>query len=382
MQFPIANSKGGMTHYVLQNWKWMDKEKFQCDFVTMSKHLDFEDEILATGSRIFYISCYAEENKEQFMKEFDEILDEGYDVVHLHTKQWKSFLMEEICKKHCVPKVIVHAHNTGIDTLDPIRRKKEELLHEQVKQKFNESMATDFWACSRMAADFLFGEQIPRDRIKIMPNAIELDTFAYDQNVRDKYRREYGLEDSFVIGHVGRFVYQKNHEFLINVFSAISKEVENVRLILIGDGELLGKVQNQAKILGLENKILFLGKRDDVENWYQAMDVFCLPSRFEGLGMVLIEAQTSGLPCIGSSNVPKDVEISNNIVRLELDINEWAKQVLDCLSWERENSRMLLAKAGYDICEQIKVIENFYWGGVTRYCKKDIIAYLQMGVCA
>lgn len=382
LQFPIANSKGGMTHYVLQNWKWMDKEKFQCDFVTMSKHLDFEDEVLATGSRIFHISCYAEENKEQFVKEFDEILDEGYDVVHLHTKQWKSFLMEEICKKHYVPKVIVHAHNTGIDTLDPIKRKEEELLHEQVKKKFDESMATDFWACSRMAADFLFGEQIPRDRIKIMPNAIELDTFAYNQSVRNEYRREYGLEDSFVIGHVGRFVYQKNHEFLINVFSEVAKEVENVRLILIGDGELFGKVQNLAKNLGLENKILFLGKRDDVENWYQVMDVFCLPSRFEGLGMALVEAQASGLPCIGSSNVPKDVEISNNIVRIELNISEWAKQVLACLSWERENGRMLLAKAGYDVCEQIKIIEKYYWGGVIHYYKKGIINCLQMEMCA
>lgn len=379
LQFPIANSKGGITHYALDNWKWMDKSKFQCDFVTMSKKLDFADEILATGSRIFYISCYAEQNKEQFVKEFDKILSEGYDVVHLHTKQWKSFLVEELCKKHGIPKIIVHSHSTGIDTLDPIKREWEVQQHEQVKKKFSVDMATDFWACSKAAADFLFGEQIPGDIIRIMPNAIDLSKFAYNQEIRSRYRREYGLENCFVIGHVGRFVYQKNHEFLIKVFYEVSKEICNARLVLLGEGELITKIQRQVEEYNLKNKVLFLGKRDDVNYWYQAMDAFCLPSRFEGLPISMIEAQAAGLPCADSMEITEEVVITDHVVRLPLDVEMWREQLLNYREIVRKDDQMSLRNAGYDIQEQIKVIEKFYRGGVIHF---NGVVLKWIGVCA
>lgn len=363
LQFPIANSKGGITHYALDNWKWMDKREFQCDFVTMSKQLDFADEILATGSKIFYISCYAEQNKEQFVKEFDKILREGYDVVHLHTKQWKSYLVEELCKKHGIPKIIVHSHSTGIDTLDPIKREWEVQQHEQVKKKFSFDMATDFWACSKVAANFLFGEQIPRDMIRIMPNAIDLSKFAYNQEIRSRYRREYGLENCFVIGHVGRFAYPKNHEFLIKVFFELLKEISNTRLVLLGEGALMRDVQIQMEDLNITDKVLALGNRDDVNNWYQAMDVFCLPSRFEGLPICMIEAQASGLPCVVSEVITEEVEITDHIIRLPFDIEMWSMQLLNYRNVARKDTQMMLLDAGYDIRRQIKVIEKFYGGG-------------------
>ena len=379
LQFPIANSRVGMTQYALTNWKWMDKDKFTCDFVTMSKHLDFEDEVLATGSRIFYISCYAEDNKAQFVKEFDEILNRGYDVVHLHTKQWKSFLMEEICKRHHVPKVIVHAHNTGIDTADPIKRSAEERLHESVKKKFNTELATDFWSCSRMAADFLFGEQIPQSRVKIMPNAIELESFKYMQDIRNEYRKRFDLENCYVIGHVGRFVYQKNHRFLLKVFHALLQIEENAKLILLGEGELLSEVRREVECMNIEDRVLFLGRREDVNNWYQAMDVFCLPSRFEGLPISMIEAQAAGLPCIGSMEITKEVVVTDHIVRLPFDVEMWREQLLGYRNIIREDDQMSLRNAGYDIQGQIKVIEKFYRGGVIRF--NNIISQ-QVEVCA
>lgn len=363
LQFPIANSYGGITHYALENWKWLNKSRFQCDFVTMSKHLDFADKILETGSRIFYISCYAEEDREQFIKEFNKILDEGYDVVHLHTKQWKSFLVEEICHKRKIPKVIVHAHNTGIDTSDPIKRNKEVRLHENVKREFGKGLATDFWACSKLAADFLFGEQIPKNEIRIMHNAIELDKFIYNHVIRNEYRKNYGLDNSFVIGHVGRFVYQKNHEFLVRVFSEVLKIIDNARLILLGDGELCPEIRNQVKKLKIEDKVLFPGKRDDVNNWYQAMDVLCFPSRFEGLGIVLVEAQAAGLPCVISESFPEEVIIGHDIYQLPLREKEWIMKLSEMTNLTRKDNRMVLVEAGYDICDQIKVIEANYWGG-------------------
>lgn len=360
LQFPIANSKGGITQYILNNWKWMDKEKIQCDFVTMSSYLEFENEILETGSKVYHISCYAEDNREQFINEFEKILSRGYDVVHLHTKQWKSFLVEELCIKLGIPKVIVHSHSSGIEVNDPIKRKEEKILHEQVKEMFCENMATDFWACSKTAANHLFGKQISSKRIKIMPNAIDLKKFGYDEEIRNKIRKKYGLEGCFVLGHVGRYEYSKNHEFLINVFSQISKRTEDARLILIGDGNLFQKVQERAEKLGLTKKILFLGKRSDVSEWYQAMDVFCLPSRFEGLPIVMIEAQASGMPCIGSDCISEEIKIGSNVNLLPLKEEVWVNCLLKLKKERRENNIKKLAESGYDIKKQIKILEKMY----------------------
>lgn len=360
LQFPIANSKGGITQYILNNWEWMDKKNFQCDFVTISSYLEFENEIIQKGGKVYHISCYAEDNKEQFIKEFENILSQGYDVVHLHTKYWKSFVVEELCKKYNVPKVIVHSHSAGIEMNDPFKREKEEALHEQIKKMFCENMATDFWACSRIAADFLFGEQISREKIRIMPNAIELDKFSFNQKIRYEMRKKYRLEDCFVIGHVGRYEYSKNHEFLISVFFEILKQAEDARLLLIGDGTLFQLVQKRAKKLGIEKHILFLGKRRDVSDWYQVMDVFCLPSRFEGLPIAMIEAQASGLPCIGSECVTEEVKIGNNVYLLPLNEELWVKSVLKLKKEKRENNKEKLIESGYDIKNQVKMIEKAY----------------------
>lgn len=313
LQFPIANSNGGITHYALNNWKWMDKNRFQCDFATMSKKLDFADEIISTGSKIHYISCYAEENEEQFKKDVRKILEHGYDVVHLHTKQWKSFIMEELCIEYGVPKVIVHSHNTGIDTLNPEKRRFETKLHEEIKKQFNTSLATDFWACSQLAADFLFGDQIPKDKIYIMNNAIDINKYLFNEAIRNEYRKQYNLEENFVIGNVARFVYQKNHEFLIDVFAELVKRIPRSRLVLIGDGELRKDIEYKVKQLDIENKVIFLGKRNDVNNWYQAMDVFCLPSRFEGLPIAVVEAQVAGLPCVISDTITDEVKVEQSV---------------------------------------------------------------------
>lgn len=364
LQFPIANSYGGITHYALENWKWMDKNRFTCDFVTMSKHLDFEEEILASGSKIFYISCYAEDNREQFIKEFDEILGNGYDIVHLHTKQWKSFLVEELCKKHQVKKVIVHSHSTGIDTIDLRQREAEKQLHEKIKYKFDSNMATDFWACSRLAANFLFGEQIPSERIKIMPNAIDLSKFDYCEAIRHKYREKYDLEGTLVIGQVGRFSYQKNHEFMINVFYELLQKENRAKLVLLGDGELMPQVMEQVKNFDLMDKVIFLGQRDDVNCWYQAMDVLCLPSRFEGFPLTLVEAQAAGLPCVTSKFVTEEVDITKTVVQLPLIKNKWVQQILICANQKRIVERRKLVEGGYSLIEQVRIVEDEYAKGL------------------
>lgn len=360
LQFPIANSNGGITHYALSNWQWMNKDAFQCDFATMSKRLDFDDEIRATGSKIFYISCYAEENEKQFRKEVREILANGYDVVHLHTKRWKSFVMEELCIEYGIPKIIVHSHSTGIDTMDSEKREFETKLHNKTKKMFNTSLATDFWACSHLSADFLFGGQIPENRIKIMHNAIDINKFVFNEESRNQYRKRYNLEDYFVLGNVARFAYPKNHEFLIDVFAQVEKEIPDVRLVLLGDGELRRDIENKVKKLNIASKVLFLGNRTDVNHWYQAMDVFCFPSEFEGLPIALVEAQAAGLPCIMSEAITEEALIANNICHLPLSFELWKEKIVESRDFARKDNTMELKKKGYDIQTQIKCIEKEY----------------------
>ena len=363
LQFPIADSFGGITHYILENWKWIDREKFQFDFATMSKSLGFSDQILSAGSKIHCISCYAEENEKKFVEEVNRILDEGYDVVHLHTKQWKSFLIEKICMERNVPKVIVHAHSTRCDAEDFFIRKMERERHERVKKLFSASYATDFWACSEEAADWLFGKQIPADKIRIMKNAVEIEKFSYDEIKRNKIRQELGIKDNFVVGNVGRFVYQKNQKFLLEVFSKLCCVNNNAILLLVGDGPLENELKSMAVRYGISDRIKFLGKRKDVNELYQAMDLFVLPSHFEGFAIVLIEAQISGLKCIVSKNISLNANITGEVDYLDNAVEVWVRKIQEyAKGYYRKDKSVVTENKGYSIKQQILNVEAGYLG--------------------
>lgn len=361
LQFPIANSQGGITQYVLNNWRFIDRTRFHFDFATMSKKLDMKDELEAEGCKVHFISCYAEENQEQFVSEIREILKEDYDVIHLHTKQWKSFLIEEIAKEYGVPKIIVHSHSTGIDTSDPVKRQEEIALHEAAKKAFTMDIATDFCACSWLAADFLFGGKIPKSRIKILKNAIDVNRFSYNTEVRNTVRQALNLEGCFVLGNVGRMTFSKNQEFLMEVMREIPEEQTNIRLLLIGSGELEEELRRKAEEYKLQEKVIFLGRRKDVDQILQAIDVLLLPSRFEGLPVSLIEAQTAGLKCLASEAISEETLITGNLERLPLDKDLWSKKCLELLKgYDRKKMEQEIKNAGYDIREQIKIIEEMY----------------------
>lgn len=364
LQFPVRNTGGGITQYALNNWKYVDKSRFVFDFATCDKHLDFEDKLTAQGCKVHYISCYAEQDSERFCAEFNAILDQGYDAVHLHTSYWKSFTVEELATAKGVPVVIVHSHNSNLGGLSGNMNREESLvLHEKKKAEFSTKFATHFCACSNLAANWLFGEQIPKDRITILPNAIDVERFAFRPEVREQYRKKLGIADKFVIGHVGRFEYQKNHEFLIDVFAEVVKEVPNAVLLSVGVGDLMDEIKTKAEQLGIADKILFLGKRDDVADLYQAMDTFVLTSYFEGLGIVLIEAQCTGLPTTTTTTMPENV-ITDNIVGLPFDLEAWKERIVSIArnGYERQDRSSEVTAAGYSIKEQMKVLEKIYGG--------------------
>lgn len=362
LQFSITNSGSGVTQYVLNNWKYINHSVFQFDFVTFSPSLDFEEQLLAEGCQVFHVKNRAEDNLDEFRKEIRDILKNGYDVIHLHTSFWKSLYMEELAKEAQIPRIIIHAHNSGV--FDDDNREKKERKHEFIKSQINTDIATDFWACSWKAADFLYGEQIPKDKIRIMNNAIDLDNFRYDKSIRNSYRKELGLENCFVIGHVGRFSYQKNHKFLIDMFNEVSKKKKDARLMLIGKGPLEDELKEQVKSYGIEKLVLFLGKREDVNMLYNAMDVFCLPSFFEGFPIVAVEAQANGLPCFISDCLDEAIRMDNQCVALGIENNmEWVSKIehFDHQSFCRKNSNTKLNHS-YDIREQIIILQDAYLG--------------------
>ena len=240
----------------------------------------------------------------------------------------------------------------------------------RMRERLTEDIATDYWACSWKAAEWLYGGRIPEEKIVIMKNAIDVDKFLFDMSLREQQRKEFGLAGSFVIGHIGRFEYQKNHEFLIKVFAGLKDEISNARLVLVGDGSLRRDMEEMIKEYDMEDQVLLCGKQEGIEKWYQAMDVFALPSRFEGLPLSLIEAQTADLPCLVSEYVSKEVKISDQSKLLRLDEEVWRSELKKIYirgNRERRNMKQVMSGAGYDLKSEIRVLAVYEGKGENGY---------------
>lgn len=362
LHFPIRNTNGGVTRSERKFWKYINHDRFQFDFATCSAKLDFEQDIIDQGSKVHYISCYAEQDPTQFRKEFKEILINGnYDAVHLNTSWWKSFEAERAAKEAGVKMILVHANNASVDIGDDEQREKEIVVHEKCKREFSEEIATHFIACSNPAADFLFGPQIPREKIQILHYALELDKYTYDEKKRKEVRAQLNVSDKFVIGDVGRMAYQKNLKFLVECFYEVQKRDKRAVLLLVGDGYLETELRDIVKRYEIEEKVIFTGAVNNVEDYMQAMDIFAFPTLFEGLGIVVVEAQAVGLKCICSTGVPQEAKLTDNVEFLELEKNRWVEGMLKYSNgYVRVKTDEQIRNAGYDITEEIKVLENIY----------------------
>lgn len=369
LQFTIAASFGGRTQYVLNNWKNIDKNKFHFDFITFSKELDFAKELIAQGCKVYYISCYPEENKKQFIKELDAILDNGYDVIHIHTSYWRSFIVEERAKVKNIEKIIIHSHGIGINKA--VKKSDALMLSEEhylIREMIDETLADEFLACSKNAAMWLYADKIPEKKIKIVHNAIDIEKFRYNFYTRNDYREKMDWNGKFVIGQVARFVYPKNHKFMLEVFENVHNKIPSAALVLVGDGELKEEIKTEIDRRNLSAEVYLVGKRKDVNCLMQAMDMLVLPSLYEALGMVLIEAQTSGLPCLASAdNTSDEAKVTNLLEFEELDVDKWTNKI--CEIYKKNINKTVRADrceevrlAGYDIRSSIKEIENIYQG--------------------
>jgi len=342
--------RAGLETMLMNYYRQIDRTKIQFDFLTHRPgRSDYDDEIESLGGKIFHAPRLYPRNYPayfHFMKGFFADHPE-YKIVHSHIDAMSLFPLLA-AKKAGVPARVAHSHSTSID------RDAKYLL----KQIFrlNLPKAANFrCACGEKAGEFLFGNQ---DFTRI-PNAVDAEKYRFDARIRCEIRRELGVNEAFVIGHVGRFCYPKNHEFLIDIFARILKRDDNCVLMLVGTGEKLDRIRAYAREKAVENKVLFLGSRDDVHKIYQAFDVFVMPSLFEGVPMVGVEAQFAGLPCVFSDKVPREVAFSEDcgFISLEKDADHWAECVLRKRGTDREKT---ITNPDFDIRHAAKRLEDYY----------------------
>lgn len=280
-----------------------------------------------------------------------------YDVVHMHSSS-KNYFVLECAAKWGIPVRVAHSHNTGFQSKNPITIALGNLMMKPMRK-----YATHWVGCSKMACEWLFGKGcVERGEANVILNGIDSTLFVYDDKVRNEIRKEMHLEDKFVIGHVGRFVNQKNHTFLLDIFAEITKRREDAVLMLIGIGELMDAMKQKAATLGIADKVLFVGFRDDRNRLMQAMDSFLFPSLYEGLSVVLIEAQAAGLPVFTSDTTTTETQYSPHMqfLSLQQSASEWAETLLKKGCIERQDMTDTLNKAGFEIRAMVRNLYDLY----------------------
>jgi len=346
---------GGAEAVAMNYFRHIDTKKIKFDFIAHEgSGLPHKDEIESLGGKIIIIPPYKTIAK--YLKELKRVFKENnYDIVHSHINTLSVFPLY-IAKKCGIQTRIAHNHSTAG------RGEWKRNIMKYILRPFSRVFSTDYYACTEYAGNWLFGKKHFKKKGVVINNAIDVEKFRFDANVRKELREELGIKNKFVIGHIGRFVTVKNQGFIMDVFYEIQKEKEDSVLLFVGDGPMLEEIKYKAKELKLEDKVIYLPSRTDINKTYQAFDLFLFPSLYEGLGMVLIEAQIAGLPCIVSDVVPIDAKICNLVTFLSLneEASCWAKKCLELHNVKRKSHIDEAQKHGFDIVKEAKKLEERY----------------------
>lgn len=351
---------GGVESVVMNYYRHIDKSKFQFDFIIDEDSTVVpEDEILEFGGRIFKIPPY--QKLVSYRTALKQLFDtNNYQIIHSHINALSVFPLG-VAKKCNIPIRIAHNHSTAA----PGEYKKNVMKY--ALRLFAKKNPTHFMSPTYYAGEWLFGKKIADEKLFILKNAIEVEKFEFDPLIRKKIRQELGYsDDDFVVGNVGRCVWQKNQKFLIDIFKHFAEINGHARLVIIGEGLLKKELQEYVTTLNVSDKVSFISIVNNVADYYQGMDCFLFPSRYEGLGMVAVEAQISGLPILSSSKVPMEASISDFFY--QVDVGEspiiWTKKLSASLEDydDKYDCRMNLRVSAneYDIKKQVRNLEAFY----------------------
>lgn len=338
---------------LMNYYRNIDRDKIQFDFLThRPERSDYDDEIESLGGKMYYAPRLYPQNYIayfRYMKQFFRNHPE-YKIVHSHIGPM-SFLPLLAAKKANIPIRIAHSHNTSIE-------KDFKYILKQVFRLGLPYIANQYYSCGEEAGRFLFGKR----KFVFIPNSIDSSNFIYNEQIRKIKRKELGITDEYVVGHVGRFSYQKNHKMLINIFEKVLEKNQDSFLLLVGVGEKEQETRSQVKDAGMEEKVKFLGNRSDVNELYQAMDVFVMPSYFEGLPVVGVEAQFAGLPCVFSDKVPIEVKLTDAVdfISLKETPKKWAQIVCKYSVHDRNEVACSLCSSAFEIKNSAQLLVDEY----------------------
>lgn len=348
--FIMDGHGGGIDNYLLNFLDNTASEELQIDFLTNEIDSGLEKHLQKYHSRIFAIA-----NLKHPVTQYRQIcgiLEKGqYDMVYLNISTAIDCVAAVAAKKCKVKRIMVHSHSSGNDCGNTVKRMVFNSIH-SICRLFLYRNATEYYGCSKEAGCWLFPKRIVSSpKFRTVFNAVDLNRYSYSPEIRKQVREELKLENKFVVGHVGNFLYAKNHYFLIDIFEELIKQCPDAVLVLAGKGDRMENVKRLVKEKGLQEYVRILGFRKDVERIFQGMDFFLLPSYFEGLPTVSIEAQCTGLPCLMSENVPDAAKITEKcwFLSLKKSPREWAEFILAHREKDREKINWLGEKENYSL---------------------------------
>ena len=360
LQVGMTRNLGGIETYLIEQFRHLDKSKIDYDFVNITGEYSicYEDEILASGSKIFKVVSRHKNPLLHYWQWFNILLQNKgiYDVIVLNTNSLEYVFPLVLGKIFGIPVRVIHSHNSGFENKQGLARR----LLVGMNKKLLAWSANLRFACSQFAGQWMFKD----NPYHVIYNAIDIHKYDADLIVREETRNALGLHTELTLLHVGRFSYQKNHSFLLDIFKEVHAIQPDSVLLLVGDtteeSEFLTEVKRKIKEFGLANAVRLLGRRDDVNKIMQAADVLVMPSFFEGLTVVGIEAQASDLPLLLSDTVTKELELlpSTQFISLEAGPTAWAEAIVNSKQHNRQSRYEELKAAGYDIGNETERVEK------------------------
>lgn len=353
----VNMNRGGAETLIMNLYRNIDRSKIQFDFLTCNEGV-FDQEILDLGGKIYRIPYITDCGHFNYLKNLNQffIANNQYKIVHSHMDKMSGFVLKAALKAE-IPIRIAHSHSTQSEG------RVAEKVYKSYAGSYILGSASHLLACSTEAAKWLFSKQSMN--AIILKNGIDVEKFKFSSSIRSQVRNQLQIDDgTFVIGHVGRFYEMKNHLFLIDIFANVIRYQPNSKLILAGDGPLRKKIEGKVEELGLVDKVIFTGVYDKINELLQSFDIFLFPSLFEGFGIAVLEAQGSGLPCIISDTISKEVDLGINLVdTLSLANKElWVEKIvnLSSIKNDRKSHCQAITKRGYDITFIAKSVSDFY----------------------
>lgn len=358
--FGMTSNVGGIESFIMSYYKRFNRSKIHFDFLCNTyEKVAYEEEIKELHSKIYRIPMRSKDplKYKRKLKSFFKENSKKYDCIWVNVNSLANIDYLKMAKKYGIKRRIIHSHNS--QNMDG---KLRGFLHLYNKERIAKYV-TDFWACSPSAAKWFYNEKL-MPKVKIIKNAIDLSRVKFNIEKREKIRKKYNLEDSFVIGNIGRLHFQKNQQFLISLMPKLLEKKNNIKLVLIGNGPDEVNLKKEVEKSNLMDHVVFTGIQKDISGWLSSFDLFVFPSKFEGLPIAGLEAQGNGIPVLASNTaIPHEARLNLNVETLDLSMSKdiWVKEIIRLMNRKRIDEITITKnfdKAGYNITSATPILEE------------------------